>query len=135
MQKRQEEIKQFVKFSLCSMSAWLTDFALFTVLYQVLKLNYIVSKGIAYTLGATVSFLLNRKFTFGKTLAVKDILGRFVVTNVCAQIMSLLSMAFFRDVAGFTVWQVYFLSFAFSFSTNYVGNRFWVFNDKKKERI
>ena len=135
MEKRQEEIKQFIKFSLCSMSAWLTDFALFTLLYQVIKVNYIVSKGIAYTLGATVSFLLNRRFTFGRNLAVKDILGRFIITNICAQTMSLLSMAFFRDVVGLTVWQVYFVSFVFSFTTNYIGNRFWVFRDKQKERV
>ncbi|MGI6664075.1 MAG: GtrA family protein [Christensenellaceae bacterium] len=133
--ERKKTIRQLIKFILCSQAAWLADVAIFTLLYEVLALQYTIAKGVSYACGATVSFFLNRKFTFGGAHTNKSMVVRFIVTNICAQVMSMIAISVFRDMVGFTVWESYLVSVIFSFGTNYLGNRFWVFRDEKKGKV
>ncbi len=119
-----------MKFSLCNQAAWLADLGVFTLAYQVLGVHYIFAKAMSYTTGAIVSYTMNRAFTFRtKKRFVSGTLGKFIVVNCLSISLSLGSMYIFNDVLGLPVWAGYFLSIIFSFTTNFLGNRFWVFND------
>ncbi len=132
MKLKKAELWQFLKFMFCSQAAWLCDLAVFTILYQVSGVHEVLSKAASYTVGAVVSYLLNRKFTFIKSRG-KNTLVKFIIVNLAAQTMSLTSMYVFSSLLNMEVWLVYFISIAFSFSTNYLGNKFWAFREKRKE--
>lgn len=119
---------RLIKFAGCSTAAWLADFAVFTVAYDVLGVHYIAAKACSYTIGAFTSYTLNRKLTFrSQKKFVSATLFKFIAVNCVSVSLSLGSMYVFSDVLGISVWISYFLSVIFSFSANYTGNRFWVF--------
>jgi putative flippase GtrA len=123
---------QFIKFMLCNQAAWLADLLVFTLLYQVNAINYIASKAASYTAGAAVSYFLNRRFTFAIKSGKHIELPKFVVVNSFAVALSLVSMYFFKNYLRLAVWEAYFLSILFSFTTNYFGNKLWVFRKTYK---
>lgn len=119
---------QFLRFMFCSQLAWLADVSVFALCYECIKFHYIPSKAISYSIGAVVSYLMNRKLTFGtSSRIVSSALARFLLVNCAAITLSLSSMYLFNEILGLPVWMGYFLSIIFSFSTNFLGNRFWVF--------
>ena len=122
---------QFIKFMLCNQTAWLGDLAVFTLLYEVLSASYLLAKAVSYTVGAFISYALNRRFTFHKGAAFwSSTLFRFILVNAVSIGLSLGAMYLATDVLGMPVWVAYFLSIVFSFSNNYLGNRFGVFRVK-----
>lgn len=127
---------QFIRFMLCNQTAWLADLGVFTLLYEAMGAHYIAAKALSYSVGALVSYTLNRKITF-KTAQrfVSRTLAKFIAVNCISIALSLGSMAVFNDVCGLPVWVGYFLSIVFSFTTNFLGNRFWVFRGLTKEDV
>lgn len=108
---------------------------MFALLFQVGGVNYILAKAVSYTVGAFVSYLLNRKITFGTNKSVvSGKLPRFVAVNALAVGLSLGSMYIMNDVFSLPVWIAYFVSILFSFSTNFLGNRFWVFREESDKK-
>lgn len=125
-----KEVWQFIKFTVCNQTAWLADVGIFALAYEVFGLYYIYSKALSYTVGALVSYMLNRYFTFrAQTRFLSKTLIKFIAVNCLSITLSLSSMYVFNDVCGLPVWAGYFLSILFSFSTNFLGNRFWVFKN------
>lgn len=122
------EIWRFIKFMACNQTAWLADLGVFTLAYEVAEVHYILAKALSYTIGALVSYFLNRKVTFKtKRKFVSGTLAKFIAVNCVSISLSLGSMYLFNDMLHLPVWVGYFLSILFSFSSNYLGNRFWVF--------
>ena len=134
MKKLNVTIIQLIKFFGCTQAAWWLDLCIYTVLFQFIGLDAILSKAISYTCGAILSFTLNRRFTFKGNNSVAATLPRFIVINLLALGASLGSMHIFGNVLGVNMWICYFLSIVFSFSVNYLGNRFWVFKEDKDAR-
>ena len=128
-----ETIKRLIKFFGCTQAAWWLDLCIYTLLFQVMKRDAILSKGISYTCGAILSYTLNRRFTFKDNNSISATLPRFIVINLLALGASLTSMHIFGNLLGLHMWICYFLSIVFSFSVNYLGNRFWVFKGEKEE--
>lgn len=127
---KKQEIWKFIRFMLCNQTAWLVDVALFALGYQLIGLHYAIAKAISYTGGAVMSYTLNRKFTFhAQSRFVSGTLLRFIIVNCVSISLSIASMALFSDVWHLPVWVAYFLSIIFSFSCNFLGNRFWVFRN------
>ena len=63
-QKLKTEIKRFIKFFICTELAWLVDLGIFTLLFELIGLDYILCKAVSYTCGAITSYTLNKKLTF-----------------------------------------------------------------------
>ena len=61
---KKENIIQFIKFGLFSISAGLIQVGSFTLLNVIIQLRYIYSYFIALTLSVLCNFTVNRKFTF-----------------------------------------------------------------------
>lgn len=131
---KNKELKKLIRFACCSTTAWLADFLIFTVMYQLLGVHYVLSKACSYSAGAFTSYTLNRKFTFHSNAGFVSLtLLKFAAVNCVSISLSLISMYLFSDMLAQPVWASYFLSIIFSFSTNYIGNRFWVFKGLKKD--
>lgn len=128
-----KNVIQLLKFFLCTQAAWLLDLGVYTLMFEVLKLNYILSKAISYSLGAALSYTLNRSVTFLRRGSVKSTLPKFITVNICALLTSLSSMYVMGDILGLDEWICYFLSVIFSFSVNYFGNKLWVFKEEKNK--
>lgn len=127
---KKKEILQFIKFALCNQAAWLGDLGVFTLAYELGGAHYILAKACSYTTGACISYLMNRKITFQtKDRFLSKNLVKFILVNCLSISLSLGSMFLFNHVLGLPVWAGYFLSILFSFSTNYIGNKFWVFRE------
>ena len=134
MKIKKKEIIRLLKFMLCNQTAWLFDVGVFTLLYEVAGLYYILSKAISYTVGAIVSYLLNRKWTFNTNKSIISIkLPKFLAVNAVSITLSLTSMYLIGDVLGWHIWIAYFGSILFSFSSNFLGNRFWVFRKDSQQ--
>ena len=126
------ELFRLLKFSGCSTLAWLVDFALFSLLYEYFAFYYIAAKAFSYTAGAVTSYTLNRWVTFRtQTKYISRTLCKFIAVNCISISFSLASMYLFSDLLSVGVWISYFLSILFSFSSNYLGNKFWVFRHHK----
>ena len=130
MKPSREDLKQFLKFMFCSQAAWLADCGVFALAHEVFALHYILCKVLSYTTGAIVSSSLNRKITFRSCESfISNTLLKFLLVNIVSIGLSLLAMSAVVDYAGWNVWLGYFFSILFSFSNNYLGNRFWVFKN------
>lgn len=125
---------QTIKFFLCTQAAWWLDLSVFSLMFEVLKLDELLSKSISYTCGAIISYTLNRRFTFKNSNKLYLTLPKFIVINLLAMSASLGSIAVMSKVLHLDEWLAYFLSIVFSFSVNYFGNRFWVFCEKRNKK-
>ena len=57
-------VGQFVKFAIVGVSNTLISLIVYTVLFKVFGLNYLVASAIGFVVGAVNGFLLNRAWTF-----------------------------------------------------------------------
>ena len=131
---KKTEVVRFIKFMLCSQAAWLADCGVFALMHEVIGAQYLLCKVASYTVGAFVSYTLNRRVTFrAEKRFISKTLLQFLVVNIVSIGLSLAAMSIVVKRLGWDVWLGYFFSILFSFSNNYIGNRFWVFKDCVKE--
>lgn len=126
-----KELWQLLKFWLCTQIAVVADAASFTVMYALAPTYYMICKALSYCVGAVVSFFTNRRFTF-KTkegTAKSGLIFKFVSVNLVSMGVSLGAMGVMSKNFGIPVWLSYILSGLFSFVTNFLGNRLWVFHE------
>ena len=55
------DLKQFVKFMLCSQAAWLADCGVFALAHEIFALHYILCKVLSYTTGAIVKLFAEQE--------------------------------------------------------------------------
>lgn len=70
---------QMLRFVVVGIAATITDFGIYFLQIRLLDLSYDVSKGISFLFGTTVSFLLNRAWTFEASHTGPEATRRFVV--------------------------------------------------------
>ena len=135
MKKHWAQILTFLKFSGCTFIAYLVDMGIFALGYEVFHWDYLAAKACSYLAGVITSYSLNRIVTFqAKSRYVSGTLLRFLGLNCVSLSVSLGSLYLFADIFHLAVWAGYFLSGVCSFTTNYLGNRFWVFRKRKGEK-
>lgn len=121
---------QLVKFSLGTLIGYLGEFSMFTFLNEVLGLYYVVSKLVGYALGVTISFLINSRHAFHASFKNRENQYRFVILSCVSLSLSTVVLYLLRTMAHWNTYVAFFLSSGCSFLTNYLGNRFWVYNHK-----
>ena len=135
-QKYKNLILQFIKFNLVGILNTLIDFAVFTLLDQVLTFSYLPAKILSYSCGLVNSYLLNTKWTFrAKNRWDKRQMIRFLLVNLLALGASLLVLFLCSDILH---WQNDILSNCIatpvSILINFIGNRLFVFRQGKESR-
>ena len=126
------ELIRTVKFVLFSISAGVIQVASFTLLNELLHLNYWVSYLISLTLSVLWNFTLNRKFTFKSAanvpIAMLKVAGFYLVFTP----LSTWWTAALTEPAYGIMWNEYLvlgLTMLVNFVTEYLFDRFLVFGN------
>jgi putative flippase GtrA len=76
-------VGQFVKFGIVGVSNTLLFLAIYTLLFKVLGVFYLLASAIAFTAGAINGFLLNRRFTFPEHVSDAFTPVRWTIVQGC----------------------------------------------------
>ena len=126
----QKELRRTIKFVLFSISAGVIQVGSFTLLNELLKLDYWLSYLIALCLSVLWNFTLNRKFTFQSAanvpIAMLKVAGFYLVFTP----LSTWWTAWLTEPAYGIVLNEYIVlagTMLVNFTTEYLFQRFWVF--------
>jgi putative flippase GtrA len=119
-------IRQFLIFAIVGACATIVQYAVLASLVELAHLAKTPASIFAYGCGAVVSFLLNRRFTFGSQTDAKKTFLKFMIVNL---IGLALNTAIF---AALTQWGLHYLlaqccATALVLIWNYAGARFFAF--------
>jgi len=121
------ELWRGVKFTLFSISAGAIQILSFTLLNELLHLNYWVSYLIALILSVLWNFTLNRKITFHSAgnvpIAMLKVVGYYAVFTP----LSTWWTAYFTETLLWNEYVVLFLTMLINFVTEYLFQRYVVF--------
>ena len=99
----------------------------------LLLLPHWISKGISFTCGGAVAYLLNKYWTFGQKRRAYSEIVKFVVINGSGLGMNVgINELVLRWSGGNTI-LAFAAAVALSGSCIYLGQKFWVFRRKKDE--
>jgi putative flippase GtrA len=126
------QIKELAKFTVAGWLAILTDFGVYNGL--LLLLPHWVSKGISFTCGGAVAYLVNKYWTFQQKRKSYVEIVKFVAINGSGLGMNVgVNELVLRWSGGNTI-LAFAAAVALSGSYIYLGQKFWVFRKKKKHR-
>ena len=121
------ELRRTIKFVLFSISAGVIQVGSFTLLNELLHLNYWVSYLVSLVLSVLWNFTLNRKFTFCSAnnvpVAMLKVLGYYLVFAPVSTILG----SFLADTLFWNEYLVEFLMMTLNFVTEFLFQRFFVF--------
>jgi len=123
------QVKELAKFTVAGWLAILTDFGVYNGL--LLLLPHWAAKGISFTCGGAVAYLVNKYWTFRQKRRSYTEIVRFVVINGSGLGMNVgVNELVLRWSGGNTI-----LAFAAAVALSglyiYLGQKFWVFRRKK----
>jgi putative flippase GtrA len=124
------QAKELAKFSVAGWLAILTDFGVYNGL--LLLLPHWAAKGISFTCGGAVAYLVNKYWTFRQKRRSYTEIVRFVVINGSGLGMNVgVNELVLRWSGGNTI-LAFAAAVALSGGYIYLGQKFWVFRKKKK---
>ena len=128
---KKEEFFRFLKFTFFSISAGLIEFGSFTILNEFTSLPYWVSYLTALILSVLWNFTLNRKFTFKSSnnipIAMLKVAGYYVLFT---PLSTYLGHVLVNN--GVNEYIVTIGNMLVNFVTEYLFQKYFVFNDKKE---
>lgn len=123
-----KELLRTVKFTLISISAGIIQIAAFTLLNEVLALNYWVSYLVSLALSVIWNFTINRKYTFKSasniTKAMLLVLMYYIVFTPISTYLEYLLTGM-----GWNEYLVTLINMVLNITTEFVYQRFVVFKD------
>ena len=128
-ESKKKEIMRVVKFTLFSISAGLIQILVFTLLNELLHLDYWLSYLIALVCSVLWNFTFNRKFTF-KSASNVPVAMLKVFAYYC--VFTPLSTLLENHLAGNLGWNEYLvtaINMVINFVTEFLYQRFFVFRD------
>jgi putative flippase GtrA len=132
LKKLLRQIKELAKFTVAGWLAILTDFGVYNGL--LLLLPHWASKGISFTCGGAVAYLVNKYWTFGQKRKSYVEIVKFVVINGSGLGMNVgVNELVLRWNGGNTI-LAFAAAVALSGSYIYLGQKFWVFRNKRRDR-
>ena len=125
--RNRTELIRTIKFVLFSISAGVIEICAFTVLYELLHLEYWVAYLVALVLSVVWNFTLNREFTFrsaaNMTAAMAKVAGYYAVFTPVTTLLG----NYLEGTLGWNGMLVTLLNMALNFVTEYLFERFVVF--------
>lgn len=123
---------QLVKFHAVSVVNFIIDQSVFVLLNSVFFITPVPSKLVSYSCGLINSFLMNKKWTFKKDYKYFSFkFLKFIIINVAA--LGTASLVIYILTSNLMVipWIANIMSTVFSFTINFIGNKFFVFKDER----
>jgi len=153
---KKADVLQATKFMLVGIFNTAVDYGLFMLFFSLFNWDKNIAQVLATGFAMANSYLINRYWTFHKTghVQVKEV-GRFLVVNILSLLTTLLCLNLFHDVfylhelfnrllgltnvsfrleGDISVLFCKVLASPFSLMVNFLGNRFWVFGNEKKQK-
>ncbi len=154
---KKHDFLQVIKFGLVGVLNTALDYGLFFLFFSLLGMDKNPAQVLATLFAMTNSYLVNRYWTFGKTGGVSGReIWRFIIVNLLSLLTTLFCLNLFYDylkvyvsVNGLlSLLSVPFslegdlavlfckvLAMPFSLAVNFLGNRLWVFQEKKEKKL
>lgn len=124
---RQHFWSLFLFASVGTMSA-IVYFSLFTLLWKVLSINYMISVSIAYLTTVTFYFFTNRYLTFKSHHgSIKKQLGKFVLMVLLNYLITVKIIHYAVETLALTPYIGMLFAVATTFIISYLLSKFWVF--------
>ncbi|WP_108945414.1 GtrA family protein [Shewanella halifaxensis] len=132
-----------IRFLLVGAGVFVVDFSLFLILTNLLELQFMLARSIAFLIAVVVSWLVNRNWTFSGRLAQPKLkqLTKSLSVAIAAASMNLLTFytvntVLFERVANLTV--ANFIGFALGvlagLIVNWLGANYWTFNNIESQQ-
>jgi putative flippase GtrA len=122
-----KEFIRVVKFTLFSLSAGLIEIGTFTLLNEILHLDYWVSYLIALVLSVVWNFTLNRKYTFKSAANVPIAMLKVALFYAVFTPLSTWLEHFYTIRLGWNEYVATILNMLLNFVTEFLYQRFFVF--------
>lgn len=124
-----KEFIRVIKFTLFSLSAGLIQIGAFTLLNELLHLDYWVSYLIALVLSVLWNFTLNRKFTFKSASNVPSAMLKVALFYLVFTPLSTYLEHFYTNTLHWNEYAATAANMILNFVTEFLYQRFFVFKD------
>lgn len=109
----------------------MAHYVLLVMLVEVLGANAVAASTAGATLGAVVNYLLNRRYTFRSKKRHREALTKFFIIAASGLALNASFMLVFVKILSLYYLLAQVLSTGLVLVWNFVGNRFWTFNDAR----
>lgn len=130
--KNKDEYIKIIKYAIVGVANTLIDWAVYVVLTKFISIEPWIANVVGYVAGMVSSFVGNKFFTF-KTKNTKTgiELVKFVIINMISLGVSTGVVALTTSVWSWNKYIAKILSTGTSMTVNYIGSRFFVFENKQ----
>lgn len=122
---------QFIQFAGVGVIGTVAHYVLLVMLVEVLGTNAVAASTAGATLGALVNYLLNRRYTFRSKKRHREALARFLIIAASGLALNASFMLILVEILSLYYLLAQVLSTGLVLVWNFVGNRFWTFNDAR----
>lgn len=132
--KDRKLIHQLIEYAISGGAWFWSGYAMFALLYSVLKLDIVTSKIISYIFGLTVNFVLQRFWVFDSRDARREldkVTGRYILLSAVNLAIDT-AIVWGLSKVGVTPYIGQFVSAGFFTVWNYIWYKLWVFAKKSK---
>jgi putative flippase GtrA len=125
-------VSQFWKYCVVGATGYLVNFAIFTVLYGVVGVSYLLAATVSFAVSATNNFLLNKYWTFGNPAGnTATQAGRFLVVSVASWSLNMALLILMVEALGINEYVSQALAIATVTILNFTGNKLWSFRQPR----
>lgn len=121
-------ISQFWKYCIVGATGYVINFLIFSLLYGVAAIPYVLAATVSFAISATNNFLLNKYWTFdnpqGQTTTQA---GRFLVVSCASWGLNMLLLVLMIEVLSLNEYASQALAIAAVTLLNFTGNKLWSF--------
>ena len=121
---------QFTKFAIAGLIFAVVNILILYVLTNFLGIYYILSSIIAFFLGSTGNFLLNKKWTFKERIRHHDLLSKYakaMYVNITAVIITIALLYILTEFLNIYYLLSQTIAMIVAFFANFIGNKKIVF--------
>ena len=137
-------ILQFIKFGIIGLSNTLLSYILYVASLNLFKhqnwflgIDYLIAQIIAFVLSVAWSFYWNNKFVFqvndkGKYYVFKALVKCYISYSFTGLFLNSILLVVWVQVLKISEYVAPILNLLISVPTNFIINKYWAFNDKKR---
>jgi putative flippase GtrA len=121
--------RQFIKFAMVGVVNTMTSFSIYFVGTRLLQMPPLLANAIAFVVAVTVSYALNKRWTFRDTRRVSaSQYSRFVMINIVGLALSEIIIAALHHGLGWNDIVAFFGAVLIVMFWNFGANRLWTFS-------
>ncbi len=121
--------RQFVQFGLVGIINTIVSFLIYELLAVYLKVNYVVSNFFSYAVGAAISFLLNKVWTFNDNGPIASEALVFLMVFIPCFLLQNALLVLLKEKFRLSKTVSYIFATAFYLVINFLGHRFITFRN------